>query len=144
MPVLHKHFKGLDLIEMVSIGIDKIQRNFEPLKRQIAAWQSDAMEDDRAKLILYAAFVEGRLAAPAPSAGDPPALLPAGVRGVPAANSLEPLERLHIGVQRTQDDPPVPSDRQAGGVPGALRRGAQHQLTAHITGQEFLPFLFQI
>ena len=64
MPVLHKHFKGLDLIEMVSIGIDKIQRNFEPLKRQIAAWQSDAMEDDRAKLILYAAFAEGRLADP--------------------------------------------------------------------------------
>jgi len=48
----------------VSIGVDKIQRNFEPLKRQIEAWQSHALENDRAKLILYAAFVEGRLAAP--------------------------------------------------------------------------------
>ena len=57
MPVLHKHSKRLDLIELVSIGVDKIQRNFEPLKRQIEAWQSDPLEDDRAKLILYAAFV---------------------------------------------------------------------------------------
>src|SRR5438876_7556238 len=64
VPVLHKHSKHLDLIELVSIGVDKIQRNFEPLKRQIEAWQSHALENDRAKLILYAAFVEGRLAAP--------------------------------------------------------------------------------
>ena len=64
MPVLHKHSKNLDLVELVSIGVDKIQRNFEPLKRQIEAWQSHALEDDRAKLILYAAFVEGRLAVP--------------------------------------------------------------------------------
>src|SRR5213596_386474 len=64
MPVLHKPSKHLDLIELVSIGVDKIQRNFEPLKRQIEAWQSHTLDDDRAKLILYAAFVEGRLAAP--------------------------------------------------------------------------------
>src|SRR5438876_8141444 len=64
MPVLHKHSKRLDLIELVSIGVDKIQRNFEPLRRQIEAWQSHTLEDDRAKLILYAAFVEGRLAVP--------------------------------------------------------------------------------
>src|SRR5438067_2415936 len=39
-------------------------RIVEPLKRQIETWQSHALDDDRAKLILYAAFVEGRLAAP--------------------------------------------------------------------------------
>jgi len=62
--ILHKHSKNLDLVELVSIGVDKIQRNFEPLRRQIEAWQSHALDDDSAKLILYAAFVEGRLAAP--------------------------------------------------------------------------------
>ena len=61
MPVLHKHSKHLDLIELVSIGVDKIQRNFEPLKRQIEAWQSHALEDDRARLILYQGFVERKL-----------------------------------------------------------------------------------
>src|SRR5438093_1447758 len=61
MPVLHKHSKNLDLIELVSIGVDKIQRNFEPLKRQIEAWQSHALEDDRARLILYQGFVERKL-----------------------------------------------------------------------------------
>ncbi len=40
MPVLHKHSKNLDLIELVSIGVDKIERNFEPLTRQIEEWQS--------------------------------------------------------------------------------------------------------
>ncbi len=64
MPVLHKHSKNLDLVELVSIGVDKIQRNFEPLKGQIEAWQSFQLDDDRAKLILYAAFVEKRLAVP--------------------------------------------------------------------------------
>jgi hypothetical protein len=63
-PLLHKHSKRLDLIEVVSIGVDKIQRNFEPLKRQIEAWQSHELTDDAAKLVLYAAFVEGQLAAP--------------------------------------------------------------------------------
>jgi len=63
MPVLHKHSKNLDLIELVSIGVDKIQRNFEPLKRQIGDWQTRILEDDRVKLILYAAFVEGRIVA---------------------------------------------------------------------------------
>jgi hypothetical protein len=64
MPVLHKHSKNLDLVELVSIGVDKIQRNFDPLKRQIEDWQTRTLPDDRAKLILYAAFVEGQLAAP--------------------------------------------------------------------------------
>ena len=40
MPVLHKHSKHLDLIELVSIDVDNIQRNFEPLTRQIEEWQS--------------------------------------------------------------------------------------------------------
>lgn len=64
MPILHKHSKNLDLDELISIGVDKIQRNFHPLKRQIDDWRGSILEDDRAKLILCAAFVEGRLAAP--------------------------------------------------------------------------------
>src|SRR5262245_29225488 len=30
-PLLHKHTPRLELIDLISIGVDKIQRNFEPL-----------------------------------------------------------------------------------------------------------------
>jgi len=30
-PVLHKHTKGLELQDLVALGVDKMQRNFEPL-----------------------------------------------------------------------------------------------------------------
>jgi hypothetical protein len=61
VPVLHKHTKNLDLVELVSIGVDKVQRNFIPLKHQIEQWMSWPVGEDQAKLIIYAAFVESRL-----------------------------------------------------------------------------------
>ena len=63
-PVLHKHTRRLDLMDVISIGVDKIQRNFEPLQNQIAMWQEQRLEDKEAKLLLYEAFVEGKLQAP--------------------------------------------------------------------------------
>lgn len=63
-PVMHKHTRKLDLIDVVSIGVDKIQRNFEPLRSQILGWQEQQLENDRAKLIIYSAFVEAGLSAP--------------------------------------------------------------------------------
>jgi hypothetical protein len=63
-PLLKKHTKNFDLIEAVSVGVDKIQRNFEPLSRQITCWQRRGLTDDQARLILYEAFVEGGLQAP--------------------------------------------------------------------------------
>jgi hypothetical protein len=59
-PVMHKHTRRLDLIDVISIGVDKIQRNFEPLKMQIDSWQNREIRDPDAKLLLYDAFVEGR------------------------------------------------------------------------------------
>lgn len=63
-PVFHKHTKRLDLIDVVSIGVDKIQRNFEPLRQQIADWQERPLADEKAKLIIYNAFVEAGLSIP--------------------------------------------------------------------------------
>ncbi len=34
-PVLAKHFKNFSIEDSFAIGVDRIQRNFEPLKRQI-------------------------------------------------------------------------------------------------------------
>ena len=64
-PILARHSKSLQLQDILSVGLDKTQRNFEPLKRTIGEWKANQLTDEQAKLILYEAFVEGKLKAPA-------------------------------------------------------------------------------
>jgi hypothetical protein len=63
-PVLAKHSKIFNLIDTLGVGVDRIQRNFEPMQRQVEHWRQAQITDERAKLILYAAFVDGKLDAP--------------------------------------------------------------------------------
>jgi hypothetical protein len=63
-PVLAKHSKSFNLIDTLAVGVDRIQRNFEPMQRQVDEWRSSQISDAQAKLILYSAFVEGELEAP--------------------------------------------------------------------------------
>jgi hypothetical protein len=63
-PVLAKHSKSFSLIDCVSVGVDRMQRNFEPMQRQVENWRQTQITDERAKLIFYSAFVDGRLDAP--------------------------------------------------------------------------------
>jgi hypothetical protein len=63
-PVLAKHTKSFNLIDTLSVGVDRIQRNFEPVQRQVESWRQTQITDAQAKLILYSAFVEGELDAP--------------------------------------------------------------------------------
>jgi hypothetical protein len=60
-PVLAKHSKSFDLIDAISIGVDKAQRNFEPLQQTVNDWKAHDLSASRAKLIIYEAFVEGKL-----------------------------------------------------------------------------------
>lgn len=64
-PVLAKHSKSFNLIDLVSVGVDKMQRNFDPLRRQVELWQKTDISDNDAKLAIYNAFVVGDLRAPA-------------------------------------------------------------------------------
>jgi hypothetical protein len=41
-----------------------MQRNFEPMQKQVEAWQRFELTDVTAKVVIYEAFVEGRLEAP--------------------------------------------------------------------------------
>jgi Domain of unknown function (DUF932) len=63
-PVLAKHTKSFNLIDTLSVGVDRIQRNFEPLQRQVDTWRNTQITDEAAKLIFYRAFVDGQLEAP--------------------------------------------------------------------------------
>jgi hypothetical protein len=38
-PVLAKHSKSFSLIDCISVGVDRMQRNFEPMRKQVEAWQ---------------------------------------------------------------------------------------------------------
>lgn len=63
-PVLAKHSKNFSIRDSLAIGVDRIQRNFEPLQRQVEEWRMAQISDDAAKLVIYRAFIEGELEAP--------------------------------------------------------------------------------
>src|SRR5260370_12093591 len=63
-PVLAKHSKNFSLVDALSIGVDRMQRNFEPMQRQVEAWKDLQLPETYAKLLIYRAFVEEELDAP--------------------------------------------------------------------------------
>jgi hypothetical protein len=63
-PVLAKHSKSFSLIDCISVGVDRMQRNFEPMRKQVEAWQKSELTDVTTKVVIYEAFVEGKLEAP--------------------------------------------------------------------------------
>jgi len=63
-PVLAKHSKSFSLIDCISVGVDRMQRNFEPMRKQVEAWQKCELTDVTAKVVICEAFVEGKLEAP--------------------------------------------------------------------------------
>ena len=63
-PVLAKHTKSFNLVDTLSVGVDGIQRNFEPMQRQVESWRQTQITDAQARLIFYSALVDGKLDAP--------------------------------------------------------------------------------
>jgi hypothetical protein len=63
-PVLAKHSRSFALVDALSIGVDRMQRNFLPMRKQIEMWRDNQLSDTEAKLMIYRAFVEGDLEVP--------------------------------------------------------------------------------
>ena len=61
--MLTKHSKSFSLIDCISVGVDRMQRNFELMRKQVEAWQRSELTDITAKVVIYEASVEGRLEA---------------------------------------------------------------------------------
>jgi hypothetical protein len=68
-PVLAKHSKHFSLQDSLAVGVDRMQRNFEPMRRQVGQWRVQQLSTAAAKLIIYRAFIEGELNAPKHLAG---------------------------------------------------------------------------
>jgi len=67
--VLAKHSKNFSLQDSLAIGVDRMQRNFEPMRRQTEQWREQQISTATAKLVIYRAFIEGDLQAPKHLAG---------------------------------------------------------------------------
>lgn len=63
-PVLAKHSKNLNLVHAVEIGVSDMQRNFEPMTKQVERWRESQLTDVTAKLIIYQAFIESEIDLP--------------------------------------------------------------------------------
>ena len=63
-PVLAKHSKSFSLVDAISVGVDRMQRNFEPMRKQVEAWRQSEVTDVTARIIIYQAFIEGELDVP--------------------------------------------------------------------------------
>jgi hypothetical protein len=61
-PVLAKPSKSFSLVAAVSVGVDRMQRNFEPIRQQVETWRQTELSTVTAKMIIYQVFIERRLA----------------------------------------------------------------------------------
>jgi hypothetical protein len=52
-PVLAKHSKHFSLEDSLAIGVDRVQRNFGPLKQQVEEWQALQLSTASAKLLIF-------------------------------------------------------------------------------------------
>src|SRR5690242_2874862 len=57
-PLLHKHSRNLELIDSISVAVDRIQRGFDPLQKRIDSMRGFGLTDNDARLFIYRAFLE--------------------------------------------------------------------------------------
>jgi hypothetical protein len=63
-PVLAKHSKSVSLLDAISVGVDRMQRNFEPMRQPVEMWRQTELSTVTAKMIIYLAFIESDLEVP--------------------------------------------------------------------------------
>jgi hypothetical protein len=61
---LGEHSKHFSLEDALSIGVDRMQRNFDPMRQQVERWRAQQLSSEEAKLTIYRAFIEGDLEVP--------------------------------------------------------------------------------
>ena len=98
-PLLAKHSKSFSLIDAISVGVDRMQRNFEPMRRQVETWRAQQLTSATAKLVIYRAFIEDELDGPkASGAACARIVLCAGARRLPTTYDVESVERLYLSI----------------------------------------------
>jgi hypothetical protein len=62
--VLAKHSKHFNILNALSVGVDMMQRSFEPMVQAVDRWRESQLTDVSAKLLIYQAFIEADLDVP--------------------------------------------------------------------------------
>jgi len=52
-PVLAKHTKNFELIDNFPVGVDRIELNFEPMRRQVEVWPQTKVIARGSLLVIY-------------------------------------------------------------------------------------------
>jgi hypothetical protein len=105
-PELAKH-EGVLNYRLRLGGVDRVQRNFEPMRKQVEAWQRSELTDVTSKVVIYEAFVEGELEAPKHLARSVHDLYFEPKYEEFRGTILESLERVHVGIQGAGPDSPI-------------------------------------
>jgi Domain of unknown function (DUF932) len=63
-PVLAKHSKHFVLADAIDIGLGRMQRNFQPMQKQVEGWRQHQLTDGQAKNIIYDAFLSDDVSLP--------------------------------------------------------------------------------
>jgi hypothetical protein len=63
-PVMRKHTANFNLKDALSLGVDNMQRNFQPMIETVDRWRDTQITDATAKLLIYEAFIEGSMEIP--------------------------------------------------------------------------------
>jgi hypothetical protein len=121
-----EHSMSFSLIDCIAVGVDRMQRNFEPMRKQVELWQKSELTDVTAKVVIYEAFVEGKLDAPKQLARTvhelyfepkyeefrPPTIWSFSNAFTSAFKDLDPIPQFKATTQ-TQTDPLRKSDQEA-------------------------------
>ncbi len=57
-PLLHKHTKNLDLMDAISIAVDRIHRGYGSLEMRVKEMKELGLTDNDARVLIYRAFLE--------------------------------------------------------------------------------------
>lgn len=60
-PLLHKHTRNLELADSIALAVDRIHRNFLPLRAKVSEMKKINLSDEMCKVIIYNAFVDKRV-----------------------------------------------------------------------------------
>jgi hypothetical protein len=100
-------------------------RNFEPMRKQVEAWQRSELTDVTAKVVIYEAFVEGKLEAPKH--------LAAMSMIFTSSRSMRSSENARSGVSRThsprhsRNSNQFPSSRRPRNWEGSWKAGSRNR-----------------
>jgi len=65
---VEEYFREVVLAHRLHLGsLDRTQRNFEPMRKQVEAWQRSELSDVTAKVVIHEAFVDASSKLPSTS-----------------------------------------------------------------------------